>query len=211
MKHFYLLFIVLLLFGSCNEDLDSTVFSTTLSENWSPETATKPINSFGQLTNQLITAYNNHPFKSNAHSLYDKIHLLDSVSRENPAFVSIKPVNYTLLTLPEAQTFLNSYVIAYDSLSVSGNVKDYLNNLLVHSDLVQLHTDVQNDINLTVSEKELLFFVIDRVSYSNGEDGDDDDDDDDRWNKRMIVAAVSGHHHSAAQMVFNTVLATVVP
>lgn len=135
------------------------------------------------------------------------INKLDSIANLTESFETIKPATYVTLTAQEADSFLHNYDISYNQLNVSATVKAYMDQLLQYrklKDLITLYENIQNDPTLTLSEKQLLTYLVDSLSKNTMGQGDNP-----IWRKRKICAITIGWQDSTAQAVFNAALVNV--
>lgn len=212
MRRYYLLLLSMFLLTSCDQDS----IEAPASDRAQKETASlkaKGNTTLIKTVIELTDAYKQHPLKSNFTQLSQKIGVLDSISNQNQLFLSIKPANYVLLTTTNALKFTanDQYAQEYDSLAVSLKVRNYFSQLLQSElNMESFLSNVQNDTELNVQEKELLFFIADCYQiYGNGNGNGTGTGWDSSWGKKMIVAATSGYGQSPANAVFNVSLLLV--
>lgn len=158
------------------------------------------------ITQQLTTSYSTY-FEGRDATLSQKVILLDSASLYVPLFSSLKPVGFTLPTEAQVEFFLTNYEESYVNLSVSSQMRSYL-DILVGTDSVNynmLADMIHADSVLTSAEKMQLHFIVTYII-----DTDGDPIEDVTWTKKRIVAAVSGFEKSKANAVFNVALVKII-
>jgi len=157
------------------------------------------------ITQQLTASYLTHVDDTST-TTSQKIVLLDSASLYVPLFSSLKPAGFTLPTATEATLFLTEYQDSYINLSVSSQMKSYLDTLVISDvvDYIVLTATINSDISLTDTEKVQLLFIVTYLSENDG-----DPIEDVTWSKKNIVAAVQGFSKSSANAVFNVALVKV--
>lgn len=152
---------------------------------------------------QLVQSYTNN-YDATSGTLAQKIARLDSASINVALYSDLKPLNFAVPTITEAQFFLTNYESAYSNLSVSVNMQSYLNALLQYdANYDMILNSLQNDAFLTTVEKEQLQFIMMYINDTAGLPNDD------LWKKRNIVAAVKGFEKSTANALFNVALVAV--
>ncbi len=201
MKNYYLLIVLLLLGISCNSDHEESFKENNTSKHYSLKSISVN-NDLSTIVLQLINAYNINLTNNSTNGLFNKIALLDSISSQNIKFEAIKPVNYSLITVTDAQNIIYNYNEKYLTLHVSLVVKDYFNAVIQENNLDNLITAITADEELTVNDKDLLFFII--SCLENTPPGSNNNDVD--WKKKMIVSATLGFKESNANAVFNVAL-----
>ena len=157
------------------------------------------------IAQQLTASYLTHVDDTST-TTSQKIVLLDSASLYVPLFSSLKPAGFTLPTATEATLFLTEYQDSYINLSVSSQMKSYLDTLVISDvvDYIVLTATINSDISLTDTEKVQLLFIVTYLSENDG-----DPIEDVTWSKKNIVAAVQGFSKSSANAVFNVALVKV--
>lgn len=161
------------------------------------------------ITQQLTYSYKVN-FNDSGMSLGQKINLLDSAGMSVPLFVALRPVNYTLPEVVDAQIYLNNYITAYTNLNVSLKMKGYLNSVIETdvSDYYLIMQALEIDSLLTINEKERLQFIVTYLQdTANSVYGGPKDES---WKRRNIVAAIQGFETSNANAVFNVALVSIV-
>lgn len=195
--------ILSLLFLSC--ELEATKNTLTNSPTEKLIQTNSSFVNLVSITDELVSRF---PEQNEGNTtLSQKITLLDTIAKNHSSFLAIMPTNFVAPTEVEVLAFLVNYEEAYNTLNLSIKMQYYL-DFLIEETPEEYHTlqqTIVHDVNLTLTEKEQLNFIVTLFREKLENDGNMDGDDP-SWDVRNIVAIVSGYTNSPAHAVFNLAL-----